>query len=140
LSSPIYIDHEPGCSRSVKQATGGGKRLANQHILLKARSQSFYGDLIKGGEKPRKRRAVGQVIATKQSHEWFSKRHHSVVKGQQCGLTRKSVANEYRDEIDHVVVTKASAGETHLLDDSFEDALMGKDLREGYHLTHPGWG
>jgi len=70
---------------------------------------------------------MGQQMATKQSHEWLGKRQQPLVKGQQGGFARKSIANQDGDKIDHVILAKASSGETHLLLDSFEDALMGED-------------
>jgi hypothetical protein len=47
----IHINHQPLVSHPIEQAARGGKRLAGEQVLLKKRSQGFYGRLIKGSEK-----------------------------------------------------------------------------------------
>src|SRR5260221_768593 len=138
LSGPIHIDDYPLFFCPVEEADRRWKREAGEQLRLKARAQSLEGSLTKVSKKTRKLRAMGQLMTTKQSHEWFGKRRQPFVKGQQGGFTRKSIANQHGDKIDHVVLAKAGAGEAHPFCDGFQDTLVGENLSEGGHFSHPG--
>src|SRR6266851_2917489 len=81
---------------------------------------------------------MGQTVAAKEGHERLGKRGESFIKGQQGGFAGKGIADQDGNKIDHVVLTKACAGEAHLFLDDFEDSLMGKNLSKGSHFSHPG--
>src|SRR5258708_699130 len=139
LSRAIHIDDGPRFFRPVEHATRRGKRLAGQQIFLKERAESFDGALVEGGKKTRKRRAMGQPMATKQSHEWLGKWQKPFVKSEHGGFAGKSIADQDGDEIDQVVVTKARAGETYLPLDRFQDACMREHLSKSCHFSQPWW-
>ncbi len=81
---------------------------------------------------------MGQLVSVKQGHERLGKRQQPFVKGQERGFARKNVADQDGDQIDEVVVTKARAGETHLILDRFQDSRMGENLRKDRRFSHPG--
>src|SRR6266568_1436989 len=138
LSGPVHIDDHPLFFRPVEQATGGSKWVPGVQILLKARAQSFYGALIEGGEKAGEGRAIGQLVSVKQGHERLGKRQQPFVKGQERGFARNGITDQDGDKIDEVVVTKARAGETHLILDRFQDSRMGENLSKDRRFSHPG--
>ncbi len=73
-------------------------------ILLKARTQGFHGSLIKGHEKTRKRRAMGQLIATKQGREWFGKRRTNQEDEVRKGLCFGKPLASYGHQLDGIAV------------------------------------
>lgn len=99
LSGSTHTNHQPPFSHLIEQATRGGKRLAGEQIFLKEHAKRLHGVLIKGGKKPRQRRAMGQVVAAKEGHIWSSERSELLVNGQQGGFPRKNRADQDRDEI-----------------------------------------
>src|SRR5258708_2593845 len=114
LSRSIHIDHQPLFFHPVKQAAGGSKREACSQILLKESPQRFHRRLIKSGKKAREGRTMGQVMTTKKRHKWFGKWQQPLIKGKPRGFARNCIADQDGDKIDHVVLAKTGACETHL--------------------------
>jgi hypothetical protein len=79
-----------------------------------------------------------QLVSTEQGHERLSKWQQPFVKRQQSRFARKGIADQHSDKIDHIVVAKAGAGETHPVLDCVEDSRMCENLRKGGHFSHPG--
>ena len=139
LPGPVNVDHEPLRTCPVNETTEGGKRLASEQILVKKRTQGFHCGLIKCGKKAGQSRTMGQLISTKQRHEWPGPRSQPFIKRLQGRLARNCITDQDGDKIDHIVGAKASARETHLLLDGCEHPCMREHMRKCCHFAHPGW-
>src|SRR6266699_3096070 len=79
-----------------------------------------------------------QAVADKEGHERFSERDKPYVKREQGRIHRKNRASENGNEIDQIVIAKASASEAHLFLNGFQDTSMCEHLSTSCHLSHPG--
>lgn len=110
LPGPIDIDHDPLLIGSIKQAAGGRKRVASQHIFLKERPERLHTRLIESREIPRQGGAMRQAVATKQGHKGVCPRRESFVEREQGRLARQHVAEQHGNKIDELVTSQSGRG------------------------------
>src|SRR5256884_9072079 len=80
---------------------------------------------------------MGQEVAAKECHKWFGERQKPFTKSLECGFEASSIADEYNNKIDEVVLAKAGAGKTHLFLDGFEHTHMAEHLSYHSYFSHP---
>jgi hypothetical protein len=138
LPGSVDIKDEQLAAVAIKQTT---KRVRGEGVLadrvFEQLTQGVEACRINIGQKAAEGRAVGEAIASEESHEGSCKGCQALEKRLQSRLATGGIAKQNGDKVDDVVMTCPSTGQPYLGIDGLEQATLGKMTRQEHHLRKP---
>ncbi len=109
-----------------------------EEIVLENLAECITARTIDSSQKAAQGRAMGQLVAAKECHEWMRKWSEPVKERFECGLATHGIAKQDGDKVQHVEGAGSSTGEAHALADRIKIALLCEIPSQHDDFGEPG--
>jgi hypothetical protein len=141
LRCSIHIHDHPVVPQPIPQATRQ-RRLwrACHQILWKQEAQSLHAGLIDSGQKTAEGGWMRQRRSLEEGQKWIGKRAEACRKRFAWWFTTHGIPEKDSHNIDHLVPTTTSTGQTDRFFDGFQHAEAVEKVSKNDHVAKPGRG